>query len=83
MLAVQFFSGGLMLGIFLISVLISRPTPGVGLVGLAGGLVTIVTVSLWTDLSWQWYVLVGSAATVGAGCAAAGIRRNTESGASG
>ena len=82
-LAVQFFSGGLMLGIFLISVLISRPTPGVGLAGLAGGLVTIAAVSLWTDLSWQWYVLVGSAATVGAGCAADGIRRNTGSGASG
>ena len=82
-LAVQFFSGGLMLGIFLISVLIPRPTTGVGIVGLAGGLVTIVTTSLWTDLSWQWYVLVGSVATVGAGCAADGIRRrNAGSGTS-
>ncbi len=73
-LAVQFFSGGLMLGIFLTSVLISRPTPGVGIVGLAGGLVTIAAVSLWTDLSWQWYVLVGAAATLGAGWVAARLR---------
>ena len=74
-LAVQFFSGGLMLGVFLLSVLVARPTPGVGIFGLAVGLVTIAAVSLLTDLSWQWYVLVGSAATVGAGCAADCVRR--------
>ena len=74
-LTVQFFSGGLMLGVFLLSVLIARPTPRVGIAGLAGGLVTILAVSLLSDLSWQWYVLVGSAATVGAGCAADGVRR--------
>ena len=73
-LAVQFFSGGLMLGVFLLSVLVARPTPGAGIAALAGGLVTIGAVSLLTDLSWQWYVLVGSAATVGAGCAAHRIR---------
>ncbi len=73
-LAVQFFSGGLMLGVFLLSVLIARPTPGVGIAGLAAGLVTIATVSLASDLSWQWYVLVGSAATVGAGWTADRIR---------
>ena len=73
-LAVQFFSGGLMLGVFLLSVLVARPTPGTGILGLAAGLVTIAAVSLLTDLSWQWYVLVGSAATVGAGCFADRIR---------
>lgn len=74
-LAVQFFSGGLMLGVFLLSVLVARPTSGVGLAGLAGGLVTIVSVSLLSDLSWQWYVLVGSAATIGVGYAADRIRQ--------
>ena len=74
-LAVQFFSGGLMLGVFLLSVLVARPTPGVGIFGLAVGLVTIAAVSLLTDLSWHWYVLVGSAATVGAGCSADRVRR--------
>lgn len=73
-LTVQFFSGGLMLGLFLLSVLIARPTPGVGIAGLAGGVVTITAVSLFSDLSWQWYVLVGSAATLGAGYAADRIR---------
>ena len=80
-LAVQFFSGGLMLGVFLLSVLISTPTPGVGIAGLAGGLVTITAVSLFSDLSWQWYVLVGSAATVGTGYAADRIRRTAARGA--
>ena len=74
-LAVQFFSGGLMLGIFLISVLLSRPTPAAGIVGLGGGLAAIVAVSVLTDLSWQWYVLVGAAVTVGAGWAGDRIRR--------
>ncbi len=82
-LAVQFFSGGLMLGVFLLSVLVARPTPAGGIAGLAGGLVTIAAVSLLTDLSWQWYVLVGSAATVGAGCAAHRIQRWAGFGASG
>ena len=82
-LAVQFFSGGLMLGVFLFSVLVARPTPGAGIAGLAGGLATIAAVSLLTDLSWQWYVLVGSAATVGAGCAAHRIQQWTRIGASG
>ena len=81
-LTVQFFSGGLMLGTFLLSVLVSRPTPRVGIAGLGGGLAAIAAVSLWTDLSWQWYVLVGAAATVGAGAVAAGIRRRPESGGS-
>ncbi len=82
-LTVQFFSGGLMLGVFLLSGLIARPRPGVGVAGLAGGLVTISAVSLLSDLSWQWYVLVGSAATVGAGYAADRIRPTPASGAAG
>ena len=81
-LAVQSFSGGLMLGVFLLSVLVARPTTATALAGLAGGLVTISAVSLLTELSWQWYVLVGAAATLGAGCVADGIRRHAGSGAS-
>lgn len=82
-LAVQFFSGGLMLGVFLLSVFIARPTPAAGIAGLTGGLVTIAAVSLLTGLSWQWYVLVGSVATLGAGWAAQRIQRWTGLGASG
>jgi SSS family transporter len=81
-LAVQFFSGGLMLGVFLL-VLVARPTSGTGIFGLAAGLATIAAVSLLTDLSWQWYVLVGSAATVGAGCLADRVRRTAVFGARG
>ena len=79
-LTVQFFSGGLMLGVFLLGVFIARPTPGIGVAGLAGGLVTIAGVSLLSDLSWQWYVLVGSCATLGAGWTTHRIRAATAAG---
>lgn len=82
-LAVQFFSGGLLLGVFLLGVLVARPTPAAGIAGLAGGLATIVAVSVASSLSWQWYVLVGSAATVAAGGAAHGVRRLSRPGGAG
>ena len=74
-LRVQFFSGGLMLGVFLLSVLLVRPTSAIGVAGLAAGLLTLAVVSTLTGLSWQWYVLVGSCATVCGGLAADGVRR--------
>lgn len=73
-LRVQFFSGGLMLGVFLLSVLLARPTSATGVAGLAAGLLTLTVVSTLTGLSWQWYVLVGSCATVCGGLAADRLR---------
>ena len=73
-LRVQFFSGGLMLGVFLLSVLLVRPTSATGVAGLAAGLLTLAVVSTLTGLSWQWYVLVGSCATVCGGLAADRLR---------
>lgn len=82
-LAVQFFSGGLMLGVFLLSVLIAKPSSAVGVFGLAVGLAAIVAVSLLSDLSWQWYVLAGSVATVAAGWAADRVRNAIGAGGAG
>ena len=73
-LRVQFFSGGLMLGVFLLSVLLARPTSATGVAGLAAGLLALAAVSTLTGLSWQWYVLVGSCATVCGGLAADRLR---------
>ena len=82
-LAVQFFSGGLMLGVFLLSGLAARPSPAAGIFGLAAGLAAVAALGLLTDVSWQWYVLVGSAATFGAGLLADRVRRAAGFGARG
>ena len=78
-LRVQFFAGGLMLGLFVLSAILARPTVRAGATGLAAGLVTLTTVTLFTGLSWQWYVLVGVAATVGAGVLAQRMNRDEAS----
>ena len=65
-LRVQFFAGGLMLGLFVLSTLRTPPGARAGATGLAAGLAVLLAVTLFSPLSWQWYVLVGVVATVGA-----------------
>lgn len=65
-LRVQFFTGGFMLGIFLLSV-IGRTTHRSGISGLTSGVLAVVLLSLLTDVSWQWYTLVGTLVTVSVG----------------
>ena len=65
-LQVQFFSGGMMLGIFLLIAAGCR-TPVTGTVGLFAGLSATVFLALGTEVSWQWYAFVGGCATVSAG----------------
>ncbi|MXZ72800.1 MAG: hypothetical protein F4Z04_15040 [Acidobacteria bacterium] len=69
-LRVQFFAGGLMLGLFVLSTMRTPPAARAGVAGLAVGLAVLLGVTLFTALSWQWYVLVGAIATVGAGALA-------------
>lgn len=66
-LRVQFFAGGLMLGLVVLATMLARPTARAGAAGLAMGLATLIAVALFTPLSWQWYVLVGVTVTVAAG----------------
>ena len=65
-LRVQFFTGGFMLGIFLLSV-IGCTKPKAGLSGLSSGLLAVTLLGLLTDVSWQWYTLVGATVTVSVG----------------
>ncbi len=65
-LRVQFFTGGILLGLFLLSV-VGCTTPRAGMAGLASGLVAVVLLSGLTSVSWQWYTLVGSLTTAGIG----------------
>ena len=68
-LRVQFFSGGMMLGIFLLMARGYR-SPTVGTVALFAGLSATVSLAIATGVSWQWYALVGTCATFGAGAIA-------------
>jgi len=65
-LRIQFFSGGMMLGIFLLMRAGYR-TPFVGAVGLIAGVSATVFLAIGTEVSWQWYACVGAGATFGAG----------------
>ena len=68
-LRIQFFSGGMMLGIFLLMARGYR-SPTVGTVALLAGLSATVSLAIATGVSWQWYALVGTCATFGAGAIA-------------
>ena len=65
-LGIQSFTGGLLLGAFLLSL---GPTKrGIGpTIGIVGGVVVLLAVRLFTLVSWQWYVLIGATVTVIAG----------------
>ena len=68
-LRIQFFSGGMMLGIFLLMARGYR-SHTVGTLALFAGLSATVSLAIATEVSWQWYALVGTCATFGAGAIA-------------
>ena len=65
-LGIQSFTGGLILGAFLLALGITRRPAAAG-VGLTTGAIVMLAVRLLTPISWQWYALIGSATTVAAG----------------
>lgn len=72
-LGIASFTNGIILGVFLLGTL-TRAGPGPACAGIAGGTAVMLAVRLGTQVSWQWYVLIGSAATVGLGWLAARLR---------
>jgi Na+/proline symporter len=66
-LGVAAFTSGLILGLFLLGTLTRDATERGALTGLAVGTVVMLGVKLDTAVSWQWYVLIGSAVTFGVG----------------
>ena len=66
-LSVQFFTGGVVLGIFLLSMIDSARLPAVGFSALISGFLAMLLLSNLTDVSWQWYTLIGTVTTVGVG----------------
>ena len=64
-LGIASFTNGVMLGIFLLGTLTRRVQQKATCVGIVAGALTMLVVRLYTGVSWQWYVLIGSGATFG------------------
>ena len=62
-LGIASFTNGLVLGLFLLGTLTTRVDQRAAFVGLLGGAALMLWVKLFTGVSWQWYVLIGSVAT--------------------
>ena len=65
-LGIQSFTGGLLLGVFLLALTPSRGAAAPA-AGIVVGATVLVSVRLLTAVSWQWYVLVGTLTTFGVG----------------
>ncbi|MCO5052055.1 MAG: sodium:solute symporter [Verrucomicrobiae bacterium] len=66
-LAVASFTNGPILGLFLMSALTRRIGSKGALTGVVVGILAMLFVWLRLNISWQWYVLIGSLITFGAG----------------
>lgn len=66
-LGIASFTNGLVLGVFVLG-RFTNVQSGAALLGVGAGGTGMLLVRLVTDVSWQWYVLVGAAMTVGAAC---------------
>ena len=66
-LAVASFTNGPVLGLFLLSALTKNVGPKGALTGVVTGIVCMALVWLRLNISWQWYVLMGSSITFLAG----------------
>jgi Na+/proline symporter len=61
---------GVLLGIFLLGVLTSKPREGAAIAGAIAGLAAILYVWLATPIAFTWYVAIGTTVTFVAGVAA-------------
>lgn len=66
-LGIQSFTGGLLLGALSLCFLRTRAGAAAPIAGLAAGAAVLLAVRAGTDISWQWYALIGSVTTYAAG----------------
>lgn len=66
-LSIASFTNGPILGLFLLGALTKRVGRTGALTGVAVGILLMVYTWAWLQVSWQWYVLIGSTVTLGAG----------------
>jgi K+-sensing histidine kinase KdpD len=53
----------MLLGVFLLGVLTSKPREGAAIAGVAAGLAAILYVRFRTPIAFTWYVLIGTVVT--------------------
>ena len=80
-LGIASFTNGVILGMFLLGTF-TRASQAAAGTGVTVGVVVMLGVKLLTAVSWQWYVLIGSLATLGAGVLAERVLRTRETGRS-
>ncbi len=69
-LSIASIPSGVLLGIFLLGVLTTKPREGAAMAGAVAGLAAILYVWLATPIAFTWYVLIGTTVTFCAGLAA-------------
>jgi SSS family transporter len=69
-LSIASIPSGVLLGVFLLGVLTTRPREGAAMAGSAAGLAAILYVWLATPIAFTWYVLIGTTVTFTIGLAA-------------
>jgi SSS family transporter len=66
-LGIASFTNGLVLGVFLLGTLTTRVDQRAAFIGILGGAAVMLWVKVFTGVSWQWYVLIGSLTTFALG----------------
>ncbi len=69
-LGIASFTNGIILGVFLLGTLTRRVGQSAAFLGILAGAAVMLYLKLFTAVSWQWYVLVGSSTTFLAGVVA-------------
>jgi SSS family transporter len=69
-LSIASIPSGVLLGVFLLGVLTTKPREGAAMAGAAAGLAAILYVWLGTPIAFTWYVLIGTTVTFTIGMAA-------------
>jgi solute:Na+ symporter, SSS family len=62
-LDIQSFTNGVILGIFFLGTFTKRVQSAPAIIGIVAGAAMMLLVKFQTPISWQWYVLIGSATT--------------------
>jgi len=77
-LSIASFTNGILLGTFLLGTFTVRVRQRAAFAGMVTGLFVMLAARSFTPISWQWYVLIGSAATFGAAWIASLVLRDPQ-----
>jgi Na+/proline symporter len=72
-LGIASFTNGVILGVFFLGTFTTRVGQRSALVAIVGGAAIMLAVKLYTQVYWQWYVLIGSLATFAVGLLASRV----------